>query len=130
MNEKWWKNSREYENWKYIGKHYDEILSNKTSSSSEMLSDVLSRTEDVGFVEDIVSWLQGCAPRKIYGFLKELTFPMSGGFVSYELLCERVYELGFHELGLRANEIIERRMVFGPSNKWVKLYFEEFPLGS
>jgi hypothetical protein len=127
MNKKWWKSymKMEYKNWEYIGKHYDEILSNKTSSSSEMLSDVLSRTDERGFVEDIMSWLQTCAPRKIYGFLKELTFPMSGGFISYELLCERVYELGF-----RANEIIERRMVLAPSNKWVKLYFEEFPLGS
>lgn len=90
-----------------------------------MLLDVFSRTEETGFVEDIMSWLRSCAPRKIVTFLKGLCSPHYTGPVSYESLCEAVYQLGF-----RASELIERRMVLGSGNKWVKLYFEEFPIGS
>lgn len=83
--------------------------------------DLLSCAEDRGFAEDILSWLRASAPRKIRFFL---SMSSSAG-VTYEFLCMCVYELGF-----RGSDLIERRMVLGPVNKWVKLYFEDFPLGS
>lgn len=110
----------------YIKKNvYNEWSSDEApfSSSEVMLVDVLDRTEEKGFVDDIMSWLRRSAPRKVAGFLKGLTFPMKSGQISYENLCESVYDLGF-----RADEIIERRMILGPSNWWTRLYFEEFPL--
>lgn len=87
-----------------------------------------SSLEDRGFFEDMVAWLRKDAPRKLRGMLQDL-FPWTTGLskasadLSYERLCEVVYRMGF-----RASEVLERRMVLGPSNKWVKKYFEDFPM--
>lgn len=43
--------------------------------------------------------------------------------MSYERLCETVHSMGF-----RASDVLERRMILGPSNKWVRKYFEDFPM--
>lgn len=80
-----------------------------------------------GFFEDLVAWLRKDAPRKLRGMLKNL-FPWTTGLggslsdLSYERLCETVYSMGF-----RASDVLERRMILGPSNKWVRKYFEDFP---
>lgn len=84
--------------------------------------------EDRGFFEDMVSWLRKYAPKHLRGTLEHL-FPWtnvsskSSADLSYERLCWAVYRTGF-----KASEILERRMILGPTNMWVKMYFKDFPL--
>jgi hypothetical protein len=94
-------------------------------TEESMMEDILSRTEDQGFFRDLVEWLRRYAPKKLKRTLKELVAPMHTGAVAYERLCEVVYHIGF-----RTNELLERRMILGPSNRWVVEYFNDFPPGS
>ncbi|NBT57628.1 hypothetical protein EBT16_02475 [bacterium] len=94
-------------------------------TEDSMMEDILSRTEDQGFLRDLVEWLRSEAPKKLKRTLKELVAPMHTGAVTYERLCEVVYQVGF-----RTSELIERRMILGPSNNWVAEYFKDFPPGS
>lgn len=91
-------------------------------TDEEMIKDILSRAEDGGFFKDMVEWLRRDAPRKLRKALNELRPPMHKGPVAYDRLCEVLYQVGF-----RASEILERRMILGPSNDWVQRYFEDFP---
>jgi hypothetical protein len=92
-------------------------------TDDQLAYELLSRVSDSGFFEDCLRWLKSSAPRKLRSFLDRLCLPMHKSFVSYEALCEAVYLLGF-----RADEVIERRMILGVTNKWVQLYFQDFPI--
>ena len=87
-----------------------------------MIDDIMNRTEDQGFFKDVVDWLSKEAPRILLNTLEQLCY---AGPVTYSRLCEFLYDIGF-----RTSELIERRMILGPSNKWVVEYFKDFPLGS
>lgn len=91
-------------------------------TNEEMKANILSRTDEVGFMDDILEWLAQMAPRKIRTFLKSLCPSNVHGIITYDDLCEAVYKLGF-----RTSETIERRMVIGSANEWAQLYFEDFP---
>jgi hypothetical protein len=94
-------------------------------TENEMIEDVMGRTEDRGFFRDMVDWLRKDAPKRLSVMLKELVSPMHTGPVAYDRLCEVLYQIGF-----RTSELIERRMILGPSNRWVVEYFNDFPIGS
>lgn len=79
--------------------------------------------EDRGFFEDMVAWLRMDAPRRLRGMLEDLFPWKTSADFSYERLCEAVYRMGF-----RASKILERRMILGTSNEWVRKYFEDFPI--
>lgn len=95
------------------------------ATNESMIDDIMNRTEDKGFFKDMVEWLKKDAPKRLSGMLKELVSPMHTGTVAYDRLCEVLYQIGF-----KTSEPIERRMILGPSNEWVKKYFADFPLGS
>lgn len=129
------KNNNKIENWvvnntnKNWGKWvYEDKDSNERvpwpspPTDEEMIEDVLSRVEDKGFFTDMMAWLRSDAPRKLRTTVQELHAPLHIGPVAYDRLCEVVYQLGF-----RASEVLERRMILGPTNKWVKKYFGDFP---
>jgi hypothetical protein len=86
-----------------------------------MIKNLLPHMEDKGMFTDIVDWLRKDAPKKLRGVLNGLYAHLPP--VPYEHLCRIVYELGF-----RANEVVEGRMILGPNDEWVKKYFEDFPL--
>ena len=92
-------------------------------SVEEFIAKILENNEDPGFFRDILDWLKNMAPKKIYPFVKELYSSSKLGFCSYEKMCELIYRLEF-----KANELIETRMILGPNNKWVRKYFEDFPI--
>ena len=91
-------------------------------SEASLLEHVLSVCEEGGFLGDVLDHLRRVAPRKVHGFLKRLRF---SGDLGYEFLCSCVYGLE-----IRMSEVVERRMVMGSMNKWVRSYFEDFPLGT
>lgn len=92
------------------------------TSDEEMIKDIAIRADDPGFFEEMVEWFRRDAPKRLRSALRDLSYPMHMGPVSYDRLCEVVYQVGF-----RASEALERRMILGPSNKWVRRYFEDFP---
>lgn len=96
-----------------------------SATNELMIEDILNRTEDKGFFNEMVEWLKKEAPKRLPFMLRELCLPMHPGSVSYDRLCEVLYQIGF-----RTSELIERRMILGPSNKWVAQYFIDFPIGS
>lgn len=89
-------------------------------TKESMIEDVLSRTDEKGFFGDVIEWLERDAPRKVAITLNDLHY--SSGSITYDRLCEAVYDVGF-----RANERIERRMMLGSANEWVQGYFRDFP---
>lgn len=112
--------------WTYTAKGANETVPwPKPRTESEMVRDVLSRAEDGDFFGDMVTWLEKDAPRKLKSALRDLSAPMHTGEVSYERLCEVLYKIGF-----RASEVLVRRMTLGPSNEWVRKYFQDFPPAS
>ena len=99
------------------------VAATQSSPTKEsMMDDIMNRTEDQGFFKDVVDWLSKEAPRILQNTLEQLCY---AGPVTYNRLCEFLYDIGF-----RTSELIERRMILGPSNKWVVEYFKDFPLGS
>lgn len=94
-------------------------------SEDDMIKDILGRTEEYGFFKDILEWLKKDAPKKLRVILRELVSPIHTGHVTYERLCEVMYHIGF-----KTSELIERRMILGPSNKWVVEYFNDFPVSN
>lgn len=89
--------------------------------------------EEKDFFLDMVEWLRKDAPKKLRTMLQELwPWPGWGNTITqratvnldYERLCEVVYKMGF-----RASERLERRMMLGQNNEWVKKYFADFPPG-
>ena len=118
---KTWENIKpdnNYGKWVFEGNEFADPVPKVTEQS--MMEDILLRTEDEGFFRDILDWLQNMAPKKIRRLLNRLSG--EPGKISYESMCESVYQFGF-----RASEILERRMILGPANKWVRMYFEDFP---
>ena len=120
-----WENlsaSKNFGKWTLISNEYPPL-----PSEGELIEKLLPHMEDRGMFKDIVSWLWKDAPKKLRRVLNELdTLRGFGGpLVTYFSLCRVVYELGF-----RANEFVENRMIFGPGNDWAKMYFAEFPPGS
>jgi hypothetical protein len=117
-------------NWTWEGKDYASWV--KTNSSSyetpavmtheEMISDICDRLDESGFFNDCLNWLSRMAPRKISGFLRSLC--VGNNRVTYLVLCKAVYNMGF-----KASDMVERRMIIGETNDWVRMYFEDFPLG-
>lgn len=101
------------------------VTSTDDQTDESMIEEILGRTDDQGFFKDLVSWLSVDAPKKVRRTLKEFASPMHTGIITYERLCEVVYRIGF-----RASELIERRMILGPSNQWVAEYFKDFPANS
>jgi hypothetical protein len=89
-----------------------------------MIEEILPRTEDKGFFKEIVAWLKEWAPKKLRPALFELN-GIKRDPILYEWLCKIVYLMNF-----RASRNLERRMLLGPSNKWVRKYFEDFPPGN
>ena len=82
--------------------------------------------EDKGFFEEMVAWTRRDAPKKLRGMLSNLypwrtRLSKANADLSYVMLCKVVYMMGF-----RASETIEKRMILGPSNEWVRRYFEDF----
>lgn len=108
--------------WTYTAKGSDPQPWPSPPSEEEMIKDILSRVEDEGFFNDMVAWLRSDAPRKLRPTLRELCAPMHTGPVAYDRLCEVLCQIGF-----RASEMLEKRMALGPTNVWVRKYFEEFP---
>ncbi len=107
------------------GAHPEYSKESELLKSETLEADVRSRFDDDGFIDDILSWLRGNAPRKVYAFLKSLCFPRLSGDIEYVDVCEAVYRMGF-----RASDVVERRLILGESNAWVRIYFEDFPLES
>jgi hypothetical protein len=97
----------------------------RAPTEDDMIEDVMSRTEDRGFFRDMVEWLRKDAPKRLRSILGEFVSPMHTGPVAYDRLCEVLCQIGF-----RTSELIERRMILGPSNRWVVEYFNDFPPGS
>ena len=89
----------------------------------EMIEKIISNNEDCGFFQDVLNWLRKVAPKKVAFFIRELYLSRSSDLYSYKKMCELVYKLGF-----RTTDIIEKRMILGPSNEWVKEYFKDFSL--
>lgn len=118
--------TKTYNNY-YFGKWMKNIeleLPQPKILEEEMIKEILSKVEDKGFFNDILNWLRQMAPKKIDYFLNQMYFPIKSGLCfSYESMCKIVYQLGF-----RANEIIERRMILGDNNEWVQKYFKDFPI--
>jgi hypothetical protein len=112
-------NSKVYGEWKNIS---NKQPFGSLPTNDEMAKSVLSRVEDRGFFDDCLDWLKSHAPRKIRVFLKGLCPSDSPARVTYDDLCRAVYNLGF-----RTSEILERRMILGPANRWVQDYFKDFP---
>lgn len=92
------------------------------ATNESMIDDIMNRTEDKGFFRDMVEWLEKEAPKRLPLMLRELCPPMHTGSVFYDRLCEVLYQIGF-----RTSEMLERRMILGPANKWVADYFKDFP---
>lgn len=138
MNEDWYKNSEYWfkDNTKtYYEEMYDTHGKSWTYSKdgywcddgvdlseASLLEHVLSVCEEGGFLVDVLDHLRRVAPRKVHGFLKRLRF---SGDLGYEFLCSCVYGLE-----IRMSEVVEKRMVMGSMNKWVRSYFEDFPFGT
>lgn len=117
-------NNKDWGKWTYTAKGANETAPwPNPPTESEMIRDALSRTEDEGFFGDMVAWLKKDAPRRLKSVLRDLCSPM--GTISYERLCASLYNVGF-----RASERLERRMTLGPSNEWIRKYFEDFPPAS
>ncbi len=91
-------------------------------TDEQMLQKISSCVRDEGFFRDAIDWLKSSAPRKVRPFMQDLCFSFHNSPITYEGLCEAVYKLGF-----RATEVLERRMILGSANKWVQLYFKDFP---
>lgn len=111
--------------WIYKPQDGEQIPWPSPPTDDEMIEDIVSRVEDEGFFRDMVSWLRSEAPRKLRKTVQELHAPLHIGPVDYERLCEMVYKLEF-----RASEVLERRMMLGTNNKWVRKYLEDFPARS
>lgn len=98
-------------------------------TEKEMMEDIMPRVADEGFFMDMVAWLKKDAPKRLGSVLAELYRPphayTQAAAIAYDRLCETLYQVGF-----RASETLERRMILGPSNKWVVEYFKDFPVGS
>lgn len=123
--DKWVTNNtdKNWGKWSYTSKGSKEAKPwPEPPTDEEMIRDILPRVEDEGFFGDLVAWLRMDAPRKLRWTLQELHPPMHTGPISYERLCEVLYQIGF-----RASEVLERRMMLGPSNQWVRKYLEDFP---
>jgi len=117
-----WENlhkDKNYGGWTYSGnknkKPFESLPTN-----DEMKASILSRTDEEGLFSDIIEWLEKMAPRKVRVFLKSLCH--SAVRLTYDDFCEAIYKMGF-----RASEMLEKRMILGPTNKWVQDYFKDFP---
>lgn len=114
--------------WVYEQKGKDPMPAPKPPTDEEMIESILKcgKLQDEGFFLDMVEWLRKDAPKKLRGVLRELHgYPGVPGLdvdLSYERLCELVYDVGF-----RVSEVLKRRMILGDSNRFVKKYFEDFP---
>jgi hypothetical protein len=107
--------------WSYAsyGNKEEKNLAPPAAVQAAHLRDVKRRCTESGFLEDVLSFLEAYAPRKLYGFLKGLC--VAPGPISYENLCEAIWKLEF-----RVGEVIERRMILGEGNEWTRKYFSEF----
>lgn len=108
-----------YGSWAFSGKKNASPFGD-LPTNDEMKKVILERVEDEGFFLDCLEWLGKMAPRKVRVFLKRLYDDR----ITYDDLCEAVQQMGF-----RTSEILERRMILGPTNKWVQEYFKDFPFG-
>lgn len=116
---------KNWNKWKYAA---TEGVAEVAKTEEETIEEVLRHPNlgDRGFFEEMVSWLRRDAPKKLRVVISNL-YPWSTGLskanadLSYERLCESVYSMGF-----RASEMIEKRMILGPSNEWVRKYFADF----
>lgn len=103
---------------------YDATNSkNPTLTDEQIIESILGYEgfKEKGFLQDIVAWLRRDAPKKLREALLQM-YPLRN--LTYKHLCEVVYKMGF-----RASEIIERRMILGETNEWVREYFKDFPVG-
>lgn len=110
---------------------YDALNKNPATpaqTDKQIIESILEHPnlEDKGFFEDMVAWLRKDAPKKLGSVLNGLYYSGTGlgranADLSYNNLCKMVYSAGF-----RASEVLERRMILGPTNEWVKKYFEDF----
>lgn len=128
----WVKKNSNFGKWTYHSKDSDKAIPVAPApTDQEIIEEILQHPslEDKGFFEDMVIWLKEDAPRKFRAILNDL-YPWSTGLskasadLSYETLCEAVFRVGF-----RATERLERRMILGQTNEWVRKYFADFPPG-
>lgn len=118
----WFKKTVSSNNW---GEWFDN--SNNTQNpltDEQMVKSILDHEyfEEKGFFQDIVAWLRRNAPKKLWEALLWI-YPLRHAKLTYKHLCELVYRMGF-----KASEIIERRMILGETNEWVREYFKDFPV--
>jgi hypothetical protein len=125
-NKNTWENlqkDKDYSKWTFEGKKNSSPFGD-LPTNEEMTEAILDRVDDEGFFRDCLEWLRKIAPRKIRMFLKRLSPSPNHRRVTYDDLCDAVHQMGF-----RASEILERRMILGPTNKSVQEYFDDFPFG-
>lgn len=122
-----WENtstSKDFGKWTFVSHNNPPVEVPPPPSNEEMTGRILPHMEDKGMFTDIVDWLRKDAPKKLRSVLNGLDEHRVLPPVPYEYLCRVVYELGF-----RASDILESRMILGPNNEWVKKYFADFPRG-
>ena len=127
-NSNWTWENKDYASWiktssswiKNNSNKYDEYDVPAVMTDKEMMSDISDRLDEPGFLDDCLGWLAEMAPRKISAFLRSL----GKNRVNHAALCKAVYDMGF-----RASEVVERRLILGETNDWVRMYFEDFPSG-
>lgn len=117
--------SKDFGKWTLITSNHPPVELPPPPTDEEMIGRILPHMEDKGMFTDIVDWLRKDAPKKLRSALNGLDKHRVLPPVPYEHLCRVVYELGF-----RANEVVEGRMILGLNNEWVKKYFEDFPPSS
>lgn len=125
-NDNWTWENKDYASWlkssSWIknSNKYEEYDMPAVMSDKEIMSDISDRLDEPGFFDDCLNWLADMAPRKIGGFLRFLY--VGNNRITHSVLCKAVYNMGF-----KASDIIERRMILGETNEWVSMYFKDFP---
>lgn len=121
--------------WNVYNKDFEKFIKNPMTTTSnifkpilptneKMIEEILERAESKEFFRDIVLWLTHNAPKKLRPALQEL-YGIKRDIIFYAWFCEIIYLMNF-----RASERLEKHMILGQANKWVRKYFADFPLRS
>jgi hypothetical protein len=112
-------NEKNWEKWVYNAMGDKEPVM-PALTDDRMIESILNHDiEERGFFQEMVAWLRRCALKKLKVALLSIITKRDR---TYEHLCEVVYKMGF-----RASDILERRMILGETNEWVRKYFKDFP---
>lgn len=92
-------------------------------SDDELIAKILEKTDEKGFFEDMVEWIQYImAPAKRRQIIEDIRGSAYARKLSHSDFCMFIFSSR-----IRASKSLENRMLLGESNEWAKKYFENFP---